>query len=826
MNFFTAFSQEKNPPVLKKLYGGRWRMTRTLLLSDGTEMAEDTFPPRGTRFAYECSDNEKALVLDAGINPDDFHLIDMGTGGGREEIEIISVWETLTDTLVDADKPKIDYDLNGLKRVTHTLIGLPDIDMSTYDFVVGDSEHATGGPVLAQFKDETDDSATKITAVYIMPGVTSTSSRLSNNGALEVRSINSWKMVPATPIGFVLVGTTEQNSSGFPSLEYNFAKGVGVISTTSETKFGGVLTLSTRVELTSASGTADAIAGEYERDYKEDSGYRVWTLRGAVGSGIISDNTQTKLGGVLSVRTVTSVGTPYNVANEYDFSVEPHDGYTIYTSRGASGSGQSGTQTDVLLSGYVNRVTISSVNTVPTTPVGGVLSSSEITQADGYILYRYTYTVVTSADLPDETTLRHNNKLTLTTKRKINTAPTGAGVLIGSRSNPGNGYTIYESVYATGAGEIDTQTDTLLTGHVNRVTVTCIGSAGTVPVGGVVSSSDTSEADGYTLYRTSYTVVTSADLPDETTLRHNNKLTLTTKRKINTAPTGTGVLISSRSNPGNGYTIYESVYATGAGVIDTEVGLSLNGKLTTTTIRQIGAVPTSPGGPYVERIRLSTQEADGYTLYVATFVSGEGEVSSASDSRADGSTVISKTLLNNPTATAPASSHQIGQKVSAHDGYVLYVLDYYTKPTDYSTVGIQQVTVPGVMAFSSSGPSPSREPVVRFVDTSINVTFTTTPSAGSNTAISAFCTSYESASLTDGTSFSKNTSHQGYYAGGAYATTGSSTYRGMDCSSVACGTGGSPDQVGTLITFSFHVTPYFTSGGTTIYKQTKETGTL
>jgi hypothetical protein len=173
MNFFTAFSNEKSPPVLKKLYGGRWRMTRTLLLSDGTEMAEDTFPPRGTQFAYECSSEEKELVLAAGINPDDFHLIDMGTGGDREEIEIISVWETLTGTLVDADKPKVDYDLNGLKRITHTLIGLPDIDMSTYDFVVGESEYATSGPVLAQFKDETDDAATKITAVYIQPGVIS-----------------------------------------------------------------------------------------------------------------------------------------------------------------------------------------------------------------------------------------------------------------------------------------------------------------------------------------------------------------------------------------------------------------------------------------------------------------------------------------------------------------------------------------------------------------------------------------------------------------------------------------------------------------------------
>ena len=269
MNFFTAFFNEKSPPVLKKLYGGRWRMTRTLLLADGTEMAEATFPPRGTRFAYECSDDEKALVLAAGINPDDFHLIDMGTGGDRKEIEIISVWETLTGTLVDADKPKVDYDLNGLKRITHTLIGLPDIDMSTYDFVVGVSEHATGGPVLAQFKDDTDDAATKITAVYLQPGVVSKSRRA---GEIAGTTANTWQVFHSDPeplmitaLGTIVVtADDDSNVQGYPTRSVTALSGgvTGVKFTYPapvEVTTPGIITLAT-IEITAGGLTGtDAV---------------------------------------------------------------------------------------------------------------------------------------------------------------------------------------------------------------------------------------------------------------------------------------------------------------------------------------------------------------------------------------------------------------------------------------------------------------------------------------------------------------------------------------------------------------------------------------
>ena len=277
-----------------------------------------------------------------------------------------------------------------------------------------------------------------------------------------------------------------------------------------------------------------------------------------------------------------------------------------------------------------------------------------------------------------------------------------------------------------------------------------------------------------------------------------------------------------------GYTVYTSTYASGTGAINAdETRTRYNGRLTLTTKRSLNVAPSAPGGEYVTLVTTEVSQGDGYAVYTYTWASGSGTIDQTTDVRSDGSSIYTVTSLNAAYAGSVPAGHLLANQDSEPgDGYLIFTQQYYKPPSDYTVPGLQIVTVPGLMTAGADGPSPSRASRVSPITTSIAVTFTTTPVVGAVTTVRGGCVLFERVNYENGDKLRKNTSFGGDYYAGAGATLTNGDYMGEPIDSAVLTLSGATDQLGQMITFNYDATPYFRSAGVTVYKQTVETGVL
>lgn len=291
MSKFDHTSPQELPPEIDILYLSRRRVTRRFTLGTNNSVADAIYR------AYGASD--PAAITSATTGFANLRLIQQkvqpSVDPSRPSV-LVQVFETLTTELSLEASDIVDFDLNGLKRVTRQLIGSKDA--STSAFVVGTQTYVEGGPTLylAQVKIDKNEAFTRVNAVYLEAGVISDETSESNNGALTVRSITAWKTIPSTPSGFVIVGTAVQNGLGFPTNSYRFARGTGVVATENSEDSAGAL-LRTTVRALSAPATSNPIAsmvGYYAlpASFQEVDGHRVWTQSFVKGEGEVDRTVQ------------------------------------------------------------------------------------------------------------------------------------------------------------------------------------------------------------------------------------------------------------------------------------------------------------------------------------------------------------------------------------------------------------------------------------------------------------------------------------------------------------------------------------------------------
>ena len=101
-------------------------------------------------------------------------------GGKRVQL----AYETLTASWVEEKDEDIDYELNGLKRVSRTFVALPD---TVYANVIGTTTIISGGTTLylASFKIEKTDAKWELSEVWVEAGTLSVKTRLMNEGVKE-----------------------------------------------------------------------------------------------------------------------------------------------------------------------------------------------------------------------------------------------------------------------------------------------------------------------------------------------------------------------------------------------------------------------------------------------------------------------------------------------------------------------------------------------------------------------------------------------------------------------------------------------------------------
>lgn len=349
----------------------------------------------------------------------------------------------------------------------------------------------------------------------------------SNNGALLRRTIRhlvapSAANPIATPSGYTLVAESFADQDGHRIWTASYASGSGTISTNDDTKQGGKLLLRTIRSL----GTAPSTPGGYtliSADSQSQDGYTLFNSVFAKGVGRISTETQTKNGGTLVLTNIRFLGsddgsTPTGTLVSTETTQQ--DGYAITNAQYALGSGVLSTSDNTRNNGALLVRTIRSLGTAPSTPSGYILISDESATQDGYVLYNYSY-AKGNGEISRAVDFQQSNDqgttgITRTTIRylvapgsSIQPSTLAGSVLVGQEVSEQDGHRIWVTNWAKGTGLVSSSIESRFQSKLIITRRIALGAAPSAPssiISGTVNTVSTSmrESDGVEIYESSF----------------------------------------------------------------------------------------------------------------------------------------------------------------------------------------------------------------------------------------------------------------------------------------------------------------------------------
>ena len=216
-------------PEIQKLYGSRYRMVVRCVAKNDTKAWYDDnkaqiFADFGSLYSAQMSVD--GIDARTGEAYDDMVLVkNEATYTRSGEYVIVFTYETLTDSFVQETEDKVDFDLNGLKRLTRTIIAK---DTVAYSSVVGTTTILGSSPLLtlAQVSEDqleaSEDGFKRIQEVWLESGTLSET--LDNVGSQKAKVIETIGADPATPSGYSLASQQESNFEGFQTNRFTFLK--------------------------------------------------------------------------------------------------------------------------------------------------------------------------------------------------------------------------------------------------------------------------------------------------------------------------------------------------------------------------------------------------------------------------------------------------------------------------------------------------------------------------------------------------------------------------------------------------------------------------
>ncbi len=157
----------------------------------------------------------------------------------------------------------------------------------------------------------------RITRTYVYEGIVETNLETKQGGRLLIQTIKSVKTVPATPLGYTLIGQPTQNPLGLPVYTYTFAYGQGTVLTRTVTENNGKMIR----HFITALGTAPAAPAPLiapavvavETIIREADGYQIYESEWVEGKGVIRILQDQRLDG-LRLESWVSLGTTYDAS--------------------------------------------------------------------------------------------------------------------------------------------------------------------------------------------------------------------------------------------------------------------------------------------------------------------------------------------------------------------------------------------------------------------------------------------------------------------------------------------------------------------------------
>lgn len=624
-------------------------------------------------------------------------------------------------------------------------------------------------------------------------GVISSDSEIKNGGKLVIYSITSINAVPATPTPTIggTVTITQTNirngtdaADGTVIYEYQFAEGNGEISNDtdySQSADNGVTGV-TRVTIRALTAIADADPNTPPGGYATIStgftlqdGYALWTLVAATGTGIVSNETETKNFGALKIYRQTQLS--------------------------------------------------DAPDTVPTTPaatIGGTVTliSQEVRNADGY------YMIVSvwaegKGEVSSTQEIKNGGKLVIYEVQSLGVAPStpastigGTVMLIGTSIRGDDGYQVFSNRYAEGNGVYATDVDYLqssdegVTG-VTRTTFRALTDLGgtdptTPPAGAALISSSAVEGDGVLQWTVVYASGTGT-VVTEVQIKNGGKLVLYQVTALGAAPDapsptigGTVTLTGTNVREDAGYQVFTYNYAEGNGQISVDVDYSQSADegatgVTKTTFRALTDLSatdptTAPSGTV--KVSSSRVLQDGYALWTVAYAKGVGVVETTETGRDDFSIIYTVTELDDTDST-PAypgggTAALTGLTHEQASGYWINRATYLKMPPDTTFGKRVQFPIPGVASFSGTNLILT-PPVTRNILADVAVTYATSQLSPTLWDIESYCSFYDVYTPTD-TGIAQNTAQGlgGYVSTGySLSSLGPGVYKGVPCDSYA-----------------------------------------
>ena len=318
-------------------------------------------------------------------------------------------YETLTGSYVQDADDKVDHELNGLRRVTRTVIATED---SSYAKVVGtDTIDHTGRGYGSETltlasseevpKRQNEGGFTRIQETWVASGTLSET--LDNVGSQQAKVIETIGADPATPSGYSLASKQESNFEGFQTNRFTFLK-PSVLSRNISTRSNGKLIIETVEAFNETPSPATSGAVQIGNDVSNVEGIPTRRFTFAKGEGTIRTSTRPGQIPGTTEKTVISYGTEVVPTGELIASSEiQEDGYVQYINTAIQGTitGTKQTYTDVVQVEVPGKVTCASKSSDgPTTSESSVSGTVAIVKVEPKRTKRVSATVtieITSA---------------------------------------------------------------------------------------------------------------------------------------------------------------------------------------------------------------------------------------------------------------------------------------------------------------------------------------------------------------------------------------------------------------------------------------------
>jgi len=617
-----------------------------------------------------------------GATYSDMRLVDARTIPDGESYLVQFTYETIGSSFVQVKDDTISFTESGLRRVQRESIAAAGtafsqtVGTTTIDHQIN-AETAVACRLAAYEINDTDSSRTVI-ATYVEEGTLSrTEDFVGSQKAIVIEAIGP---DPSTPSDYSPASKEESNFEGLQTNRFTFLKD-NVVLSESEDKVGAQKAIVKEVfNGTPATPDGYSIASEESSNVAAIATKRFTFLK---NGAVLSSTTEERQSGSNStgkvrIQTVEVFnGTPASTIGGVKISEQKSNVGAIVTTRAvfATGSGEVSRSTETRNNGKLTVTTVEALGTAGT----GTGTEIEATtrEENGFTVFRNVFAEGVG-EVSRTTETKNNGKLTVTTVESLGSAGSAAGVEIESTTREENGFTLFRNTFADGTGEISRTTETRNNGKLTVTTVEALGSAGSAT--GAEIESTTREQDGYTLFRNVF-AEGSGEVSRTTETRNNGKLTITTVESLGTKVDAPGdVELESTERQENGFVLFRSVKASGAGEISRTVETRNKGALTITTVESLGSAGSAGSASGVE-IEATTREENGFTLFRNVFADGSGEISKTTTG-ADaflplGCKEVTEVHVAEPIPEQPPNNGRlIRESVQQQDGFDLHTRTY------------------------------------------------------------------------------------------------------------------------------------------------------